>query len=184
VLNLGCGPAAEVEQFLTESVADYAELTLWDFNEETLEHTASVLGEARRRNGRHTVIQIQKKSAHQVLKEGQKPVVGTGRSYDFIYCAGLFDYLSDRTCRQLMNIFYDWLAPGGLLLATNVNDTMNARRPFRYSMEYLLDWHLIYRDGGRVAALAPERAPGDTVKISSEESGVNVFIEIRKPEDV
>jgi extracellular factor (EF) 3-hydroxypalmitic acid methyl ester biosynthesis protein len=185
VLNLGCGPAAEVEEFLAESLADQVEFTLWDFNEETLEHTARVLGEARRRHGRTTVIQLQKKSAHQVLKEGQKPVViGSGREYDCIYCAGLFDYLSDRVCRQLMNIFYDWLAPGGLLLATNVSDTMNSTRPFRYSMEYLLDWHLIYRDGARVAALAPERAPADAVKVISEDLGVNVFLEVRKPDHV
>lgn len=185
VLNLGCGPAAEVEQFLAESLADHAEFTLWDFNEETLEHTASVLAEARRRHGRRTAIHLQKKSTHQVLKEGQKPVVvGGGRSFDYIYCAGLFDYLTDRTCRQLMNIFYEWLAPGGLLLATNVSDTMNGTRPFRYSMEYLLDWHLIYRDGARIAALAPERAPADTVKVISEDLGVNVFIEVRKPDHV
>lgn len=185
VLNLGCGPAAEVEEFLAEHLADHAEFTLWDFNEETLEHTTSVLAEARRRHGRHTVIHLQKKSAHHVLKEGQKPVIaGSGRCFDYIYCAGLFDYLTDRTCRQLMNIFYEWLAPGGLLLATNVSDTMNGTRPFRYSMEYLLDWHLIYRDGARIAALAPERAPADAVKVIAEDLGVNVFIEVRKPEHV
>ena len=103
--------------------------------------------------------------------------------YDFIYCAGLFDYLADRACRRLMNIFYDMLAPGGLLVATNVTDVMNRSRPFRYSMEYLLDWHLIYRDGPRVGALAPDRAPPDSSKVLIEDTGVNVFLEVRKPSD-
>lgn len=178
VLNLGCGPAAEVERFLAEPLADRAEFTLWDFNEETLEYAASVLGEARRRHGRHTAIQIQKKSVHHVLKEGQRPVVGDGGRYDYIYCAGLFDYLSDRTCRQLMSIFYDWLAPGGLLAATNVAAT----KPFRHMLEFVLDWHLIHRDAERAATLMPEQSPPENRSIKMDPTGVNLFMEVRKPD--
>ena len=58
---------------------------------------------------------------------------------------------------------------------------MNSSRPFRYSMEYMLDWHLIYRDGRHFAGLAPESASPDDVTVLSESSGVNVFIEVRKP---
>ena len=101
--------------------------------------------------------------------------------FDFIYCAGLFDYLNDETCRLLMNIFYGMLAPGGLLVATNVSDALNAVRPFRYSMEYILDWHLMYRDGRRVAALAPADAARDDWSVVAEGTGVNLFIEVRKP---
>jgi extracellular factor (EF) 3-hydroxypalmitic acid methyl ester biosynthesis protein len=104
--------------------------------------------------------------------------------YDFVYCAGLFDYLSDQICRQLMSIFYEMLAPGGLLLATNVSDVMNASRPFRYSMEYILDWHLIYRDRHAMASLAPGRAPADAVALIVDETGVDMFIEVRKPQNV
>jgi extracellular factor (EF) 3-hydroxypalmitic acid methyl ester biosynthesis protein len=50
-------------------------------------------------------------------------------------------------------------------------------------MEYILDWHLIYRDGRQFGALAPDRAPPDSVKVLAEPTGVNVFIEVRKPSD-
>ena len=185
VYNLGCGPAAEIERFLKDQAAsDHMGFTLLDFNEETLAHVRAALEGVKRAYGRSTPIQFLKRSVQQVLKEAGKSVPRTpANEYDFIYCAGLFDYLSDQLCKRLMDIFYNLLAPGGLLVATNVSDAMNASRPFRYSMEYILDWHLSYRDGRRVGALAPDRAPPDSVKVLAEETGVNVFLEVRKPSD-
>jgi extracellular factor (EF) 3-hydroxypalmitic acid methyl ester biosynthesis protein len=181
VLNLGCGPAWEVQEFLAdEEVSDFAQFTLWDFNDETIRYVAKTLDELKRRFGRRTGIQVQKKSVHQVLKDGSKPIVGLeDKQYDFIYCAGLFDYLSDRTCKQLTGIFYDWLAPGGLLTATNVDDC----KPFRHMLEFVLDWHLIYRDQKRAAYLVPDRAAKDSSRVMKDPTEVNAFIEVRKPEN-
>ena len=158
MLNLGCGPAREIQEFLAEEpLCDQAQFSLLDFNEETIQHTSRVLEELKRRYGRRTPIQIQKKSVQHVLKEGAKPLVDApDRSYDFIYCAGLLDYLPDRTCAQLMNVLYDWLAPGGLLAATNVEDC----KPFRHMLEFVLDWHLIYRGVKKSAALAAPASCG------------------------
>jgi extracellular factor (EF) 3-hydroxypalmitic acid methyl ester biosynthesis protein len=97
--------------------------------------------------------------------------------FDFIYCAGLFDYLPDRTCKRLMSYFYQSLRPGGLVLATNVAPFS----PNRGSLELILDWHLIYRDAARFAALQPEDAPEDSVRVQSDPTGVNIFLETRKP---
>jgi extracellular factor (EF) 3-hydroxypalmitic acid methyl ester biosynthesis protein len=98
-------------------------------------------------------------------------------TYDLVYCAGLFDYMSDRICKRLMNIFYDLLAPGGLLIATNVD----ASKPFRHSMEFILEWHLICRNGDQFAALNPDKAPPGHFQVMHEHTGVNVFLEVRKP---
>jgi extracellular factor (EF) 3-hydroxypalmitic acid methyl ester biosynthesis protein len=180
VLNLGCGPAREIQEFLAEDeLCDHAQFNLPDFNEETIQYTSRVLDEAKRRYGRRTTIQVQKQSVQHVLKEGARPRVGgpDGR-YDFIYCAGLFDYLPDRTCVQVMNVFYDWLAPGGLLAATNVEDC----KPFRHMLEFVLDWHLIYRGVKKSAALLPKRAEAKHARIFKDPTEVNVFIEVRKPD--
>jgi extracellular factor (EF) 3-hydroxypalmitic acid methyl ester biosynthesis protein len=48
-------------------------------------------------------------------------------------------------------------------------------------MEYMLDWMLIYRDGRQFAALKPEAAPPDSLRVITEETGVNLFMEVRKP---
>lgn len=183
IFNLGCGPAEEVGRFLnTEAVSDFADMTLLDFNEETITQLRRKLDHirvARRPRARFEVI---RKSVQQVLKDASRAIKNESRPrYDFVYCAGLFDYLTDPVCKHLMNVFYDMLAPEGLLVATNVSDAMNQTRPFRYSMEYMLDWHLIYRDGGGFRKLAPDKAPPDAVVCMSDTTGVNVFIEVRKP---
>lgn len=179
ILNLGCGPAVEIRNFLSQgSLADNAEFTLLDFNDETIQHASQLINEAKARFDRKTNIQFQKKSVHQVLKEGSRPIAGLPEAqYDFIYCAGLFDYLSNRTCKQLMNIFWDWLAPGGLVIATNVTDLT----PNRGSLDLILDWHLIYRDVAGVTMLTPDAAPADLIRVYVDDTGINVFLEARKP---
>jgi extracellular factor (EF) 3-hydroxypalmitic acid methyl ester biosynthesis protein len=183
VFNLGCGPAVEVQRFLLDHpAAERFRFTLLDFNEETLQHLRGKIEGVKRQSHRSTPVQLVKKSVQQVLKEAGRPAARSPENqYDLVCCAGLFDYLSDQVCKRLMNVFYDMLAPGGLLIATNVSDALNASRPFRYSMEYILDWHLIYRSGRGVTALAPEAAMPEHVTVSMEDTGVNIFIEVRKP---
>ena len=60
---------------------------------------------------------------------------------DLIYCAGLFDYLSDKICSRLLQLFYNWANAGGLVVATNVTPSNSVR----YFLEHLLEWNLIYR---------------------------------------
>ena len=183
VFSLGCGPAVEVQRFLREQTAsERVSFTLLDFNAETLQHLDATLGAIKRQFQRTTPVELVRKSVHQLLKEAAKSVQqAPEKQYDLIFCAGLFDYLSDQVCKRLMSLCYDFLAPGGLLLTTNVTDTMNARRPFRHSLEYILDWYLFYRDGARLRALAPDRAPLGSVTVLSEETGVNLMLEVRKP---
>lgn len=182
VFNLGCGPAKEIQQFLVEEDhADDAEFTLLDFNDETIEHTRGLLETIRTRHLRKTKIQFVKKSVHQILKESGRPTPETKPgAYDVVYCAGLFDYMSDRICKRLMNIFYDLVAPGGLLIATNVD----ASKPFKHSMDVILEWHLICRDQAQLGALNPDKAPPGSFSVRAEDTGVNIFIEVRKPPHV
>jgi extracellular factor (EF) 3-hydroxypalmitic acid methyl ester biosynthesis protein len=77
----------------------------------------------------------------------------------------------------LLKVCWEWLAPGGYLVATNV-DTF---RPFRHMLEYLLDWHLNYRNQAQLRGLVPAEIPGDAVSVTSEAMGVNLFLELRRP---
>ena len=178
ILAVGCGPAQEVQQFFKENpLANNAEFTLLDFNEETLAHTESVLTDLKRRFSLSTPVKYVKRSVHNILKESGKTVEREAENYyDFVYCAGLFDYLTDSVCRKLTGIFYEWLAPGGLLVTTNV-DTSNPRR---ITMDYIMEWHLNYRNSAEFDSLRPDTIPAETCKILSDETGVNIYFEARK----
>jgi extracellular factor (EF) 3-hydroxypalmitic acid methyl ester biosynthesis protein len=178
VFNLGCGPAQEIQHFLTEhELSGRASFTLLDFNDETLAYSTGLLNDIKRRHGRTTELNMAKKSVHQILKQADRVVIKSeAEQFDLIYCAGLFDYLSDKVCRKLMDIFYDMLAPGGLLLSTNV-----AENPARNEMECFLEWHVIHRTADQMRSLSPGRTHSDNVTLKQDSTGGNVFLEVRKP---
>lgn len=175
VYNLGCGPAKEVYDFIEQSdLSNNALLTLVDFNEETLSYTRRTLEQIRTRANRATRVQLVKKSVAGVLKAGMRSVVA---EYDLVYCAGLFDYLPEYVCRQLVELFYGMLAPGGLLIATNVESS----NPIRNIMGFIFEWWLIERNAPQMRALVPRREVADECQIVSDPTGCNLFLEIRKP---
>jgi len=179
VLNVGCGPAREVQDFLKESpLGNEVDFVLLDFNEETLGHVSAQINRLEGPFSRHTTVETRQVSVHQLLRQNaqqEQPAAEPG--YDLIYCGGLFDYLSEPTCQSLVNLFYDWLRPGGAAIVANMNDS----KPFRNFIEFVLDWQLIYRDSGQMLALAPERAR-DVARVIAEPTSVNLFLHLNKPE--
>jgi extracellular factor (EF) 3-hydroxypalmitic acid methyl ester biosynthesis protein len=179
VFNVACGPAGEVLRFLREQeISSNADFTLLDFNEETVQYCASVLTAAKEQCNRNTSLAFQKRSIHQLLKEAGRSVAQTpDRLYNVVYCAGLFDYLADPICKKLFGVLYEYVAPGGVLITTNVDDS----NPRRLTMEYIMEWRLIYRTGKHMADLRLERLPQEATRITSDLTGVNLYCETRKP---
>ena len=175
VLNVGCGPATEVERFLAHGAeAHGARLTLVDFNEETLAFASSRIERARATGHVDSEVVTVHQSIHDLLKAAASGESALASQYDFVYCAGLFDYLSDRVCKRLMRLFCDWTAPGGLAVATNVH----SRNPFRHYMSQIAEWYLEYRDEAQFLSFA---APGLGADVLADATGVNLFLEQRRP---
>jgi extracellular factor (EF) 3-hydroxypalmitic acid methyl ester biosynthesis protein len=179
VFNMGCGPAQEVQRFGREcDFSDRAEFTLVDFEDRTLNHVRDVLRDGPSRAGRRPHIRLWKKSLLHLLREAHRSASEMdGEKYDLVYCAGLFDYLADHTCRRAMELFHSMLAPGGLLVVTNVDEN-----PSRHEMEYFLDWYVISRGPKEMRSLIPKGTPADALLIRHDLTGVNILMEVRKPE--
>ncbi|MEP3208275.1 MAG: class I SAM-dependent methyltransferase [Maribacter sp.] len=79
----------------------------------------------------------------------------TKESYDFIWSAGLFDYLNDKAFVKLLMRFREWQKEGGEIVIGNYNEAHNPSRDY---MEILGDWHLIHRTKEQLLQLA--RAAG------------------------
>jgi extracellular factor (EF) 3-hydroxypalmitic acid methyl ester biosynthesis protein len=177
IMNIGCGPAKEIQDFLKATpLSNQAEFTLIDFNKETLLHAGQKLVEAKRQFSRQTQIRTQQISVYELLKRTQRRG-DDAEKFDLIYCAGLFDYLAPDTSRALMELWFDSLSPGGLMLIANMNDT----KPFRHFIEFILDWQLIYRDSREIFSLVSERCR-ETTNVIAEPTSVNLFLHIRKPD--
>jgi extracellular factor (EF) 3-hydroxypalmitic acid methyl ester biosynthesis protein len=177
VLNVACGPAAEIQRFIEQNPrAGRLAFTLIDFNAQTLEYTRSRIGEICRRSGRSVQVEFLHESVHGLLKRAaQRSDALQNGSYDFVYCAGLFDYLSDKVCARLLEYFSAHARPAGSVLTTNVHSCNKQKR----GMEHLLEWHLVYRDEQQFAAVLPE---GRThTSLYRDATGVNIFAEYQVP---
>ncbi|WP_295959311.1 class I SAM-dependent methyltransferase [Rhodoferax sp.] len=173
VLNIGCGPALEIQRLVQKNPHfDSLEFVLVDFSEETLDYTRKLLEGLQQGTGRTLRLTMQHASVNQLLKRATltQPLADADR-FDYVYCAGLFDYLTDKVCNRLIKYMASQSRVGGKLLITNVHSS----NPERRWMEHFLEWHLVYRDEAGVQKILP---PGlrDT-QVYTDVTGVNVFVE-------
>lgn len=149
ILSLGSGPAREIELYLASSAAHSgrAEFTLIDqermalryAHEKTYPHVIRLAGQhsVRALNISFTDV-LRGISAMSALPE-----------QDMIYSVGLLDYLTDRRAASLTRRLYDMLAPGGMLIIGNMNETPLSNL---WPMEFITDWTLYYRDEPQMLA--------------------------------
>lgn len=175
ILNLGCGPAREIRQLIaSRSMDDRIDFTLLDFSVPTLEYTEASLKEAMKTHGSYPAVQFKRQSVDQILRQSARLEKEQGETYDYIYCAGLFDYFSDKACQRVMRLFYHLVKPGGEIMTTNVH----SNNPAQAVMEYIAEWHLVCRSEADMEKLVPFDMPH---VIYCDDSGVNVFLEVKKP---
>lgn len=89
---------------------------------------------------------------------GKKHQIGT---FDFIYAAGLYDYLTDKVAIRLTQVCMEMLRPGGVFLFANFSDEM-ADDGY---MESYMNWELLQRseaDMWRIANASAEHGTVDT----------------------
>jgi extracellular factor (EF) 3-hydroxypalmitic acid methyl ester biosynthesis protein len=176
VLNVGCGPAIEIQRLIaTHPTPQRLVFTLMDFSQETLAYTQAQIAEACARRGVQVQVEWVNESVHNLLKRASGPAAKRldDKKFDFVYCAGLFDYLSEKVCQRLLQYFAARTKSNGTILVTNVH----SNNPEKNTMEHLLEWHLIYRDEAAMQRIAPTSCT--VQKIYTDTTGVNVFLELK-----
>lgn len=175
VLNVGCGPAIEIRRFIEQHERpELLSFTLLDFSEPTIEYTRGQIQQACIRSGRTTDVRFVQASVHDLLKRSANSLAPLDdERFDFVYCAGLFDYLSDKVCSRLLQYFTTRTNPGSTVLVTNVHSS----NPQQVLMEHLLEWHLIYRDEAQFERLLP--AARTHTHVYTDETGANVFADFQ-----
>lgn len=98
--------------------------------------------------------------------------------FDFVYAAGLYDYLAAPVASALTARLFEMTSPGGTMLIPN----FAAGAADCGYMEAFMDWHLIYRTHADMGALAAA-LPGSTiadVDIFDDESSTITFLVVTK----
>jgi extracellular factor (EF) 3-hydroxypalmitic acid methyl ester biosynthesis protein len=95
--------------------------------------------------------------------------------FDFVYAAGLFDYLSGPVAAALTCRMFEMTRPGGLMLIPNF---LTGVRDTGY-MEAFMDWRLIYRshsDMLGLAAVLPRSAVADCQVFDDSDDSITCLL--------
>ena len=178
IMSLGSGPAREVELFL-KGVCNsdgHADFTLIDQEEDALRYASEkTYPQLLRLAGRYK-LQCLNMSFTDILRGTSG--LGTLPPQDLIYSVGLLDYLTDRRAAGLVRRLYDQLAPGGLLIIGNMNETPLSNL---WPMEFITDWTLEYRDEAQMLRWA-EPLDASARWTELESTGRVRLLFVRKPE--
>ncbi len=175
ILSVGCGPALEIQAFLREhSLADRCHFTLIDFEQKALEHVESRIAKISSDVNRNIKITYIRQSVQSYIKQAiRNDLDSESPHYDLVYCARLFDYLSDKISSRLIKLFYQRCNKGGLVIVTNVH----LEHRMRFWMEHALDWYLIYRNEQGMEKLLDKKID---YRIFTDKTDANIFLELRK----
>ncbi len=212
VLSLAAGPAQEIKELLDIYPGDHFRFLALDHDMETLHKYDISDSEARFRYALANAFQI---IAGNYITARPRRVLSRfcyprkdfssymrvlaplkyelyylrKESFDLVYSSGLYDYIktfalddSKGTVALTRNLF-ELLRPGGVLIVGN----FSPKNPpdLRFPMDYVCEWHLIYRDKAEVMEFArtiPEEQIDD-IQIVEEPTGINYFLRIRKRSD-
>lgn len=98
--------------------------------------------------------------------------------FDFVYAAGLFDYLSAPVAAALARRMFEMTKPGGVMLIPNFLGSVRDRG----YMESFMDWRLIYRNHADMQAIATALPEGSVAErqIFDDEDDAIVFLVVSK----
>jgi extracellular factor (EF) 3-hydroxypalmitic acid methyl ester biosynthesis protein len=96
--------------------------------------------------------------------------------FDFVYAAGLYDYLPPPIAEALAVLTFGMVKSGGKLLISNAIDTV---KDAGY-MELFMDWWLVYRNAQEVASLVSRLPAEDVLRIRQWDTPYFVYLDVVK----
>lgn len=179
IASIACGPAKETRLFLEKVSSnvdvDKIDVVLVDHETEALAYAQSSIKKMPGYGTRISTKMLMEDAVLGIIKE--KAFVNDIKDSNVIVSAGLFDYLSDRVSAKLISSLFNLLQVGGTLIIGNVS----SESPDKFSMEYLMEWKLFYRNSNNLLDLVSDDIKSKSkIEVISEPLNINLFLKISK----
>ena len=183
VLSMASGVAYEIQRYCRNPiVGSQTAFTMVDFSDDTLEEGKSQFAaqgplakEVTLDFAQSSVLDLANQSRTGKAPEGGQMGFVPTEKYDVVYCAGLYDYLSDRMVTSVTKYLDTLVAEGGTLIVSNYT----TENPFAHFMDIVLDWELIYRSEKLFHSLMSKALGDGRFDLVTDDHGVEVYC-IRK----
>ncbi len=149
ITSIASGPCIEIQEFMKDDLADYCDFTLLDISSEALEYSKGKLESLKKKYKRKTNFKFLNESVYEVIKKADVRD-RIEKNQHFIYSSGLFEYLTENSCKRLMKVLFEKIDENGLFIIGNYSKGSNL---IKY-MELGGEWFLFYRSEEDLKALA------------------------------
>lgn len=169
ILSVGCGHLREAAESQVVKSGNYGEYI-------ALDHDLDCLAEVEQSfNKRKTRIVTLDGSVTELIR---KQVFHPSARFDFIYAAGLYDYLPQVVAQKLTRVLFELLDNGGQLLVSNAIPDF----PETGYSETFMDWPLIYRNEAELVNVAALITPQEVASIclSGDPFGVYSYLQLTR----
>jgi SAM-dependent methyltransferase len=174
VMNIGVGPARELEEFLSkEDLHGPLTISIVDQDESALAFAQEKIRRASLRHRDRVSLRCRHVSFKQLLTHPE--LIKEVRGQDLIYSAGLFDYLSEGVAQTLVANLVELLKQDGRLLIGNAADD----DAVKWVPEFVLDWRLIYRTPDDMLRLAANVSEVSKLEVQHDSSRAWNFLVVR-----
>ncbi len=92
-------------------------------------------------------------------------------TFSLTYCAGMFDYFSQKICKRIIDYMMRHTRSGGMIIVTNVHKNCFSRA----FMDYGGEWELTLRDEADMIDMVPA---GYAYDIFRDDKGANIYMKI------
>ena len=175
VLSVGSGAAFELGKIITSTQdCDRFHFALFDQDSIALSEASDVVREIKKSLHKTPKVDFIQGSVRTMLFSRQlKQKWG---QFHFIYSMGLFDYLTFRVAKAVLERLYQLLKPGGDMIIGN----FHVSNPSKYYMEYWVDWVLFHRTEKEFKRMLDNISPAETTMLY-DDTGSQMFLHMKKP---
>jgi hypothetical protein len=176
IANLGSGPARELSELMKiRPRAQRLVVTLIDQDAAALDYAQRALLEASKGWPGSLELRLRHIAFADLLRNDQ--LLAELGNQDLFYSAGFFDYLPQSIAASLLEQMWRLVGKRGCLLVGNAAELDEAA----WVPEFVLDWHMTYRNEGHLRQLCDGIRDASTLRIESDRTETWHFLSLQRP---